>query len=72
MGEAEGLILLCCSWSVLTGGGWVVLVWSRKSYLGPAEIASCAFLVLFKDEGRKVSLKCHLYVFDKNQRKEAG
>ena len=30
------------------------------------------FLVLFKDEGHKVSLKYHLHVFDVNQGKEAG
>ena len=32
----------------------------RKSYLGPAEIASYVFLVLFKDGGRKVSPKGRL------------
>ena len=33
----------------------MVLVWSRKSCLGLAEIASLVFLVLFKDVGRRVS-----------------
>ena len=51
---------------------WVVLAWSRKSCLGPAEIVSCVFLVLFKDGGRKISLKFPLYVFNVNQGKEAG
>ena len=72
MGEKEGLILKFCSWSVLIVGGWVVLAWSRMYYLGPAEIAPCVFLVLFKDGGHKVSPKCHLYVFDVNQMKETG
>ena len=49
-----------------------MLAWSRKSYLGLAEILSCVFQVLFKDGGCKVSPKCHLYVFDVNQGKEAG
>ena len=47
-------------WSALIVGGWVVLIWSRKSCLGSslvcsrksclvlAEIASYVFLVLFK------------------------
>ena len=72
MGETEGLILLFCSWSILSAGRWVVLAWSRKFYLGPAEIASRVFLVLFKYEGHKVSPKCYLYVFDLNQGKEVG
>ena len=49
-----------------------MLVWSRKSYLRMAEITSCVFLVLFKGGECKVSPKCHLYVFDMNQGKEAG
>ena len=48
----------------------MVFVWSRKSYLGPAEIVSCVFMVLFKDGGPKISPKFHLYVFDVNQGKE--
>ena len=43
--------------------------WCWRSYLGSAEIVSCVFLVLFKDGQRKASPKCHLYVFDVNQRK---
>ena len=72
MVETEDLVLLFYSWSVLIFGGWVALAFSRKSYLGPVEIVSCVFLVLFKDGGRKVSPKCHLYVFGVNQGKEAG
>ena len=40
----------------------MVLVWSRKSYLGPAEIASFLFVVLFKDGGRRVSPRFHLFL----------
>ena len=50
----------------------MVLSWSRMYYLGLAEIASYVVLVLFKDGGRKVSPKCHLYVFDVNQMTETG
>ena len=32
-------------WSALIVGKWVVVVWSRKSCLGPAEISSFVFLV---------------------------
>ena len=35
----------------------------RKSYLGLAEIASFVFLVLFKDEGGRVSPRFHLFCF---------
>ena len=55
MGETEGLVLLFCIWSVLIIGEWVVLAWSRKSYLRPDEIPSCVFLILFMNGGRKVS-----------------
>ena len=34
-------------WSALVVGWWVLVTWSRKSCLEPAEIASFAFLVLF-------------------------
>ena len=33
----------------------VVMVWNRKSCLGPTEIISFGFLVVFKDWGRRVS-----------------
>ena len=72
MGQTEGSILLCRSWGVLIVGGWMALAFSRKSYLGPVEIVSCVFLVLFKDGGCNISPKCHLYVFDVNQGKETG
>ena len=48
-------------WSVLTAGGWVVVAWSRKSCLGPAEIVSFVCVVLFKDEGRRVSPRFHIF-----------
>ena len=38
--------------------------WDRKSYLGPAEILSFVYLVQFKDGGRRVSLRLHLFIFD--------
>ena len=38
--------------------------WDRKSYLGPTEILSFVYLVQFKDGGRRVSLRLHLFVFD--------
>ena len=40
---------------------------SRKSCLGLAEIASFVSLVLFKNAGRKVSPRFHLFVSDVNQ-----
>lgn len=45
----------------------MVVVWSRKSCLGPAEIPSSVFLVLFKNEGCRVSRKFHLFVCEVNQ-----
>ena len=58
-------------WYTLIVGGWVlvrVLVsWSRKSCLGPAEIASFVSLVLFKNARRKVNPRFHLFVSDVNQ-----
>ena len=32
-------------WSALIVGGWVVVVWGRKFYLGSTEISSFVFLV---------------------------
>ena len=46
------------------------MAWSRKSCLGPAEIPSAVFLVLFKDGRRRMSLRFHLFVFDVNQGNE--
>ena len=46
---------------------------SKKSYLGPVDIASFVFLVSFKDCGRRVSPRFHLFVSDVNQgNEEAG
>ena len=50
----------------------MVLVWSRKSYLGPDEIASFLFVVLFKDGGRRVSPRFHFFVFGVNQGNEGA
>ena len=55
-------------WNALIVVGWVLVVWSRKSYLGPAEIIFFVFLVLFKDGGRRVSPRFHLLVSDVNQK----
>ena len=77
-GETEGLILLFyVVWSTLIVGGWVLVgvlvAWSRKSCLGPAEITPFVFLVLLKDGGRRVSLRFHLFDSDVNQgNEEAG
>ena len=35
----------------------MLFAWSSKSFLGPAEMAPCVFLVLFKDGGHEVSLR---------------
>ena len=59
--------------SALIVGGWVMVAWSKKSSLGPTEIASSVFLVLFKGGGRSVSLRFHLFDSDFNQgNEEAG
>ena len=49
-------------WSYLIVGGWVVVPWTRKCCLGPADIASFLFLLLFKDRERRVSPRFHLFV----------
>ena len=49
--------------SDLIVGRRVVLVWSRKSTLGPAEIASFVFLALFQDRGRRVSPRSFSFCF---------
>ena len=41
-----------------------MVAWDRKSYLGLAEISSFVYLVQFKDGGRRVSLRSHLFVSD--------
>ena len=57
-------------WGTLIVGEWVLMARSRKSCLGPAEIASFVFLVLFKDGGRRMSLRFHLFVSDVIQENE--
>ena len=57
-------------WYTVVGGlvsVGVLVAWSIKSCLGPAEIASFVSLVLFKNAGRKVSPRCHLFVSDVDQ-----
>ena len=54
-------------WSYLIVGGWVVVPWTRKCCLGPADIASFLFLLLFKDGERRVSPRFHPFVSDVNQ-----
>ena len=54
-------------WNALIVSEWVVLAWSRKSYLKPAEIASYLLLASFKDGRRRVSPRLHLLVLDVNQ-----
>ena len=50
-----------------------MVAWSRKTSLGPAEIASIACLVLIKDEGCRVSPRFHLFVSGVNHcNEEAG
>ena len=48
----------------------LLVAWSRKSCVGPVEMASLVFPVLFKDGGCCVSLGFHLFVSDVNQRNE--
>ena len=43
---------------------------SKKSYLGPDEIISFVFLVLFKDVGRRVTPRFHRFLSDINQGNE--
>ena len=63
-------VFCCClffffvAWSAVFVGGWVVVAWVRKSYLGPTEISSSVYLVQFKDAGCRVRLRLHLFVFD--------
>ena len=40
---------------------------SRKFYSEPAERASIVFLVLFKNGGRRVSPRFHIFISDVNQ-----
>ena len=43
------------------------MVWNSTSCLGPNEIRSFVFLVLFKDERCRVSPRFNLFVSDVNQ-----
>ena len=54
-------------WSALIAAGWVIVAWSRKSCLGPADITSFECLVLFTNGGCRMSAKFHLFIFDVNQ-----
>ena len=56
--------------SALIVGGWMVVVWSRKSCLGLVEIASFVFRVLFTDEGCRASPRFQLFVSNVNQGNE--
>ena len=46
------------------------MAWSRKSYLGPVEIASYVCLVSFRYVEHMVIPRFHLLVFDMNQENE--
>ena len=50
----------------------MVVVLNRKSYFGPAEIVSFVFLVLFIDEGHRVSPRFHHFISDVNQGNEGA
>ena len=54
-------------WSALIVGGWVMVVRSRRSCLGPAENASFVFLALFRHiisaRSRSVRGACHKPAF---------
>ena len=41
-----------------------MVAWGRRSCFEPAEISFFVYLVQFKDEGCRVSLKLHLFVSD--------
>ena len=42
----------------------MVVAWGKKSYLRPAENSSFVYLVQFKDRGRRLSLRGHLFISD--------
>ena len=48
----------------------MVVAWSRDYCLGPAEITSFVFLILFKDGRPSASPRFHLFVSDVNQGNE--
>ena len=57
-GETEGLLQLSV-------GGWVVVTCSRKCF-------AFVFLVLFKNGGRRVSPRFHLFISDVNKTNKEG
>ena len=61
--KQKASFLIFVVWSALIADGWVVAC-DRKPYLGPAEISCFVYLVQLKDEGCRVSLRLHLFVFD--------
>ena len=68
--KKPNFIILVVWYTLIVGGlvlVGVLVAWSRKSPLGPAEIASFVSLVLFKNAGRDVSPRFHLFVSDVNQ-----
>ena len=51
----------------------MVVAWSRKSSLGPAEIAYYVCLILFKDGGCRMSSRFHRFICDViRENEEAG
>ena len=50
-------------WSALFAGERVMVAWSRKSCLRPAEIPSFVCLDLFEDEGCRASPRFHFFCF---------
>ena len=70
-GDRRSNFVIFVVWYTLIVGRWVLVgvlvAWSRKSCLGLVEITSFLSLVLFKNAGRKVSPRFHLFVSDFNQ-----
>ena len=65
MGERQNTsFCYFCSLESSNCQGLVVVAWDRKCYLGPAEISTFVYLPQFKDRGRRVSLRLHLFVSD--------
>ena len=57
-------------WSFIIVSGWVVELWSKKSYSEPVQNASIVFLVSLKNGGRRVSPRFDLFVSDVYQGNE--
>ena len=45
----------------------VLVAWSKKPFLGPAEIVSFMSVVFFKNAGWNVSPRFHIFLSDVNQ-----